>query len=197
MSDTQRFEPTDDELLGRFSQDPDGPRGRAAVSTLLGRHQRKVYLWCHRYVRDPEKALDLAQEVLLNAYRALPKFEGRSRFTSWLFAITRNRCLNALAAPGLLVDEEVELEGIADPAAPPEAGLAEQEDEEQLRRLLIEHLDEDERTALWLRCYEHMPVDEIGRVLKLENATGARALLQRARRRLRAALEAQHEGGGS
>jgi len=44
------------------------------------------------------------------------------------------------------------------------------------------------REALWLRCFEHMPVDEIGRVMRLENASGARGLLQRARRKLRAAL---------
>lgn len=110
MTDAAPVEPTDEELLARHAADPGGAAGRAAASTLLGRHQRRVYVWCHRYVRDPERALELAQDVLLKAYRSLGTFAGRSRFSSWLFAIARNRCLNEIAAPGLLRDDEVELD---------------------------------------------------------------------------------------
>jgi RNA polymerase sigma-70 factor (ECF subfamily) len=132
--------------------------------------------------------MDLAQEALLSAYRALPSFQGRSRFSSWLFVITRNCCLKAVAAPSLVRDD-AELEGLPDPAGTPETLFEASQDEERLRRLLMQHLDEDERRALWLRCFERMPVDEISRVMQLENVTGARGLLQRARRKLRSALD--------
>jgi len=180
---------SDEELVQRAVRDHGGPAGRAAASELLGRHRRAVYIWCWRYVRDPDRALDLAQEVLLAAYRALPGFESRSKFGSWLFVIARNCCLKAVRGPSLLRDDEAEIDDLPHPDGDPQRLVERHEDEERLRRLLVDHLDEDERRALWLRCFERMPVEEIGRVMRLENATGARALLQRARRRLRAALD--------
>jgi RNA polymerase sigma-70 factor, ECF subfamily len=181
--------PDDDRLFEIAVGDPGSAAGREAASQLLGRHQRQVYLWCRRYVREHERALDLAQEVLLSAYRAMPGFEGRARFSSWLFAIARNKCLNAVAARRLLVDDDADPDAQPDASPAPEADLELQQDEERVRRLLIEHLDETEREALWLSCFERMPVDEISRVLRLDNATGARGILQRARRKLRASLD--------
>lgn len=188
MTAAPRPDPTDEELLARHAADPEGVGGRAAASTLLGRHQQRVYVWCHRYVRDPERALELSQDVLLKAYRSLGTFAGRSRFSSWLFAIARNRCLNEIAAPSLVRDDDVELDALPSTDGTPERMLEELQDEEWLRRLLAEHLEDDERRALWLRCFERLPVEEITLVMRLENATGARGLLQRARRKLRAAL---------
>jgi RNA polymerase sigma-70 factor (ECF subfamily) len=182
-------EPTDEELVARCLADPDGAAGRAAASLLLGRHRTRVYVWCHRYVRDPERALELAQDVLLKAYRSLGSFAGRAKFGSWLFAIARNRCLNELAAPSLVRDDGFDLDTLPSTDGTPERMLEELQDEEALRRLLAEHLDDDERRALWLRCFERLPVEEITVVMHLDNATGARGLLQRARRKLRAALE--------
>jgi DNA-directed RNA polymerase specialized sigma24 family protein len=54
------------------------------------------------------------------------------------------------------------------------------------------HLAPLEQEALWLRCVERMPVDEITRVLGIEGSTGARAVLQSARRKLRAVLDRAH-----
>ncbi len=104
--------------------------------------------------------------------------------------IARNRCLNAVVAPALLRDDDA-LESL--PASDPDPAQAWQEraDEERLRELMARHLDADEREALWLRCFERLPVDEITRIMALDSATGARGLLQRARRRLRAALDAR------
>jgi len=126
---------------------------------------------------------------MLSAYRSLASFEGRSRFTSWLFVIARNRCLNAVTAPALLRDENTEPDQVAVTDDDPARRFEESQDEDRLRQLMIEHLDPSEREALWLRCFERMPVEEIGEVMRLDNATGARALLQRARRKLRSALE--------
>lgn len=186
---TPGTEDDDPQLLERARRDPAGDDGRAAASELLRRHQRQVYVWCFRYVRDHERAIELAQDVLLSAYRALHTFEGRSQFGSWLYTIARHRCLRAVRAPRLVRDDDVELDALPHPDGNPERMFEDQQGEERLRRLVMEHLDPDERTALWMRCFERLPVEEIGRVLQVEHASGARALLQRARRKLRTALE--------
>ena len=84
----------DRELVERARALPASPEGRAAAGELLRRYRRQVYMWCFRYVRDHERALDMAQDVLLSAYQRLGEFEGRAAFSSWLFVIARNRGLN-------------------------------------------------------------------------------------------------------
>jgi RNA polymerase sigma-70 factor (ECF subfamily) len=183
----------DEALVEEARRNPQGAAGRAAASELFRRYQRRIYLWCYRYVRDPERALDLAQEVMVNAWRALPTFQGRSRFAVWLFVISRNRCLNAVTAPALLGDEDLAPDQLPAAGSDPAEQLAQLQDEEAVRRSMIRHLDEQEREALWLRCFERMPVESITRAMRLSSASGARGLLQRARRKLRAALEAQSD----
>lgn len=188
MSDQAPGQRPDEELVSIAARDPQSREAQAAASELFGRYQQRVYLWCYRYVRERERALDLAQEVLASAWRALPGFRHGSRFSWWMFVITRNRCLNAVQAPSLLRDEGADLEGVAAPDLDPAVEYEQTRDEEGVRQLMMEHLDEQERVALWLGCFERMPVDGITRALNLTNVTGARALLQRARRKLRAAL---------
>lgn len=189
MSDRERPEPADEALIAAFQAAPASDAGREAASALLARHQRSVYVWCLRYTKDHEAACDLAQDVLLRAYRSLERFRGASAFSSWLFVIARNRCLNAVRRPGLLRDEEADPELIAaDPDSGPDTELEERESNETMRRLIEECLDETERRALMLRCHERLPVVEITALLEIRSASGARGVLQNARRKLRAAL---------
>lgn len=182
-------ERSDETLVADALRDPESPRSREAASELLGRYQRRVYLWCWRYVRDPDRALDLAQEVLMNAYRSLHTFQSRAKFSSWLFVVARNRCLNAVTAPSLLRDDAAELDALPGSAPDPAEAFERELDERTLRELMEKHLSPEEREALWLRCFEKLPVDEITRVMGLGSASGARGLLQQARRHLRAALD--------
>jgi RNA polymerase sigma factor (sigma-70 family) len=71
--------------------------------------------------------------------------------------------------------------------------LEEREDEKRILALIRSKLEPNEQRVIWLRCFERMPVDEITRVLGLESASGARGLLQKARRRLRNALRERQE----
>jgi RNA polymerase sigma factor (sigma-70 family) len=181
-------EPSDEVLLAVYQQDPDGDAGHRAVARLLDRYRDRVYGWCWRHVRQRELALDLAQDVLLAAYRNLGSFGERARFSSWLFAIARNRCLSELRKQQP-AQEDVELLAlVADPRPGPDRVLLERADEERLLAAIRCHLTPLEQDALWLRCLEQLPVDEITRLLDIREQTGARAVLQRARRRLRAAL---------
>lgn len=186
----------DEELARRAQADPQGPAGRAAAGELLGRYTERVYRYCRRMVRDPDRARDLAQDAVMDALRGLPRFEARARFGSWLYAIVRNRCRTALRPRSLTRDEGVETDELPAAGGDPETLWAEREGEEALERMVAAHLEPVEQDALWLRCVERLPVDEITALLALTNATGARGVLQTARRKLAAALGRGRAGGG-
>jgi RNA polymerase sigma-70 factor (ECF subfamily) len=183
--------PSDHELLEAALADPAGTTGRRAASDLLGRYQRPIYVWCLRYVEDHDRAVEMAQDVLMRAYRRLDSFRGRSKLSSWLYIIARNTCLNELERPALLRDEGVEPDRLRSSARDPEQQLLDGMAEEELLTLIREKLDPREQRALWLRCFERMPVDAITQVLAVDDRSGARSVLQSARRKLRAALEAR------
>jgi RNA polymerase sigma-70 factor (ECF subfamily) len=178
----------DADLVRTIRSGKNSDAGRAAANELLGRYRRAVYLWCFRYVRDHERALDLSQDVFLRAWRGLDAFGGRAGFSSWLFAITRNRCLDEVKRVDVFADDESDIEKLPAVGANPALQLEERESEEEIYELMITALEPLERWTLWLRCFERMPVDEISRVLGIDQASGARGILQKARRKLRAAL---------
>lgn len=179
---------TDEALAERYRLGPATPAGRDAARELFERYRERVYLWCARRVRNHEEAMDLAQDVLVSAYRALGGFEGRSRYSTWIFAIARNRCLRALRPVALLRDDAVEVDALASAGDDPLERFAAGEGEDRLLALMREVLEPREQQALWLRCVERLPVDEVTRHLAIEGASGARSVLQSARRKLRAAL---------
>lgn len=178
-----------DEHLLRIAQgEGDAARRRAAATELVTRYRDAVYLWCFRYTRDRDHALDLSQDVMATVWEKIGTFEGRSKFSSWLFAVTRNRCIDASRRVDLLEDE-FELGEIRDPSPLPDAMLEAGRDEDWLLRTIRAELEPQEQQAIWLRCVERMPVDDVTRILGVDGASGARGVLQRARRKLRAALE--------
>jgi RNA polymerase sigma-70 factor, ECF subfamily len=179
----------DDAELVRLAQGTSGTREHDdAVAALCHRYQDRVYLWCLRHTGRREQAIDLAQETLLAALRSLPGFDGRAKFSSWLFAIARNRCVSVIRRRTVWTDPDVELDDLRGPAPDPADLVAELDDEERALEFLNRVLDDEERLAFWLRYYEGFPVDEITRRMELHTSSGARGLLQRARRKLDAAL---------
>ena len=160
---------------------------RQAASRLLARHQDRVYVWCYRYVRDHERALEMAQEVLLKAFRGLPRYEPRARFSTWLYTITRNCCLGELRKPTLVEALDFELDALQSARPGPAQSLAEKE----LWRLIDHTLDPQEKEALQMRCFEGLSVDAITEFMKIKTSSGARGVLQRARRKLQTALDEQ------
>lgn len=176
---------SDEELVRIAQAAPDTLEGRRATSDLFRRYEGRLYSWCYLQVRDRERALDLMQESCLAALRALPRFEGRSRFSSWLFAIARYQFLGSLRAAKLPIDPEVEMDRL--PAIVPlvEDDYIRREGHTRLMALVEQTLEPLEHLALWLRCMDSMSVGEITRRLGLDSKSGARGLLQTARRKLR------------
>ena len=77
------------ETLVRRAQDGDA----VAFEELLRKCYRDIYRWALVQTGDPDDADDVVQEVLLRLHRRLRSYRGRSRFTTWLFQITRNAAL--------------------------------------------------------------------------------------------------------
>lgn len=196
MSRQEEIRAKIDGELVRIACDPaDEAAGRRAAAELLGHYRGRVYAWCLRHLGDHEQALDMAQEVLLKAWRSLPAYRGDSPFVAWLWTIARNRCLSSLRRPRVLIEEGYDGLEAGDPR--PDEALEQKLDEERLTALIETTLEPVERRAIVLRCFERMPVDAITQALDIREKTGARAVLQRARRKLRAALaDAGYEGDG-
>lgn len=177
---------SDSELVREARRDPESDRAREAANILLGRYRTRAYLWCFRVVREHEQALDLAQDALLSAWRGLPGFDERAQFSSWLFAIVRNRCLSAVRPRVNRRDESVDPDDLLADGRDPLDVLADQQEESAVLEAIRTDLDPVEQEALWLRAVERLPVDEITRLLGLRTASGARGVLQSARRKLKA-----------
>jgi RNA polymerase sigma-70 factor (ECF subfamily) len=69
---------------------------RRALELLLDRHADRVHAVCRRIVLDPEDALDATQEALIAIARGVGRFDGRSRFTTWIYRVATNAALDEL-----------------------------------------------------------------------------------------------------
>lgn len=179
---------SDEELVRWIQSDPRGAAARTAASQLFGRYLDPVFGWCYRWVRDRDRAMDLAQDVLTAAWESLPRFHGDSRFGTWLYAIARHKCWNAMRPTRREWVRDLEEDALVDGRPSPEEMVNLIEEEERTRQLFEEVLSPLESTAMWLRCFEGLAVDEITRLLDIRGASGARGVLQTARRRLRAGM---------
>jgi RNA polymerase sigma-70 factor (ECF subfamily) len=149
----------DDAQLVRLAQ----AGSREAFDVIVRRHQRQLYQLCYRFVGSHEDAADLAQDAFVRAYRAIQSFKGQSAFSTWLYRIGVNVCLNrkALKSPRFEPLHAVE------PVARSEhADVALLRGERAARvRAAIARLPPRQRATLILRTYQDLPHDEIARIL--------------------------------
>ncbi len=184
---------SDEALVLAVQSDPASEEGRRASSVLLLRWRERIFGWCWRMVRDRELALDLTQECLLRVHRGLPRFESRASLSSWIFMIARNRCRSAMRARPLRRDDDVQPDELDGWLAGPEESAEQRMRLQQVLSAMNSALSPLERRALWLRAGEGVHVEEITRLMRLDGASGARSLLQTARKKLHAALAPDFE----
>jgi RNA polymerase sigma-70 factor (ECF subfamily) len=162
---------------------------RAALERLVARVQLRVRAWAARFSDDEDTADDVAQEVLISLSAKVHRFDGRSRFATWLFSVTRNVALSRRRR------EEHRAELLAP------ASTAERSEESA-------DLDAAALAALVLRYFEALPAKqrlifeladirghtpaEIARELGMEAVT-VRSHLFKARRAIREKMLKHHE----
>jgi RNA polymerase sigma factor (sigma-70 family) len=91
MGETHK-ELADKDIVKKLQETSD----RAYFERLYSRHAQKVFWRCMSYLRNKEDAEDATQEIWVKTYFALEKFEQKSLFTTWLYRITANHCVNCL-----------------------------------------------------------------------------------------------------
>jgi RNA polymerase sigma-70 factor (ECF subfamily) len=175
--------PTDPDLVlvGEFAS------GQAdAFDRLFERYSSYVYNTCLSIIGDPDDARDAMQDTFVQLYRSLPKFRGQSKFSTWLYRITVNKCRDRLRARPRWESTD-SLEWVAEPDGEESDGLL----EEQVRQTMMK-LKADYRTVLALYYFQQLSYDEIAECLGC-SLDLVRIRLHRARKAFRLAYG---DGGG-
>ena len=161
----------------------------AAFESLVTAYERRVYSLALRSTGSEADAADITQEVFLRAYRSLDTFRGESGFSTWLYRITVNLCVDLARQnnPAESLDDEQALEAPETRGAyQPETALANSE----LRRELdaaLSLVSEEHRKIVILRDVAGMSYADIAAALELEEGT-VKSRLARARAALRKIL---------
>ena len=138
---------------------------REAFDELVLRHQRHVYQLCYRFTGNHEEASDLAQDVFIRAYRGLAGFKRQASFSTWLYRIGVNVCLNQIGSRAnsrmVALENADRIDAHAERA---DVALAREEQAAEVRAA-IRRLPPKQRAALILRAYHELPHDEIAKIL--------------------------------
>ena len=170
-----------------------------AFRMLFDKYKQPVINYCYRYCGHPAVAEELAQETFLRVYKASASYRAKARFSTWLFKIATNVCLNEIRRPVHRARiESMDQPGREEcdapretPAAPeesmPDALLEAHQDQFMVRRAMG-RLPETQRAALLLRATEGFSYQEIGRQLN-RSENHVKTLIHRGRQKLRKILE--------
>jgi len=159
-----------------------------AYGVLVETYKRKVFNMVYSLTLNREVADDLAQEVFIKAYYAIPKFKGKAAFSTWLHQITVNHTKDFLRKSSrmrLVPFEETK----ADLSTHEDETEKREREEEQAQKKKIVHeaiatLSGKYRIILSLRDIQGLPYDEISRVLNISPGT-VDSRLHRARKMLK------------
>jgi RNA polymerase sigma-70 factor (ECF subfamily) len=166
-------------------------RGDAsAFEALVNMHAKLVYNLAFRVVNDQHEAEDLAQEAFLRAWRALPRFRGQARFSTWLYRIVTNLCYNRLPhlrRELMAVEPDEGAIYLPDERQGVERALISDELNGYLHQAIAE-LPEGYRLLITLRQFQEMSYNEIAETTGMPLGTVKTGIF-RARKLLRNALE--------
>ncbi|HEX3030181.1 MAG TPA: sigma-70 family RNA polymerase sigma factor [Clostridia bacterium] len=172
-----------------------------AFESLVERYQKKVYNIALRITGNSEDAAEIAQEALIRVFRSLKNFKEESSFSTWIFRITTNLCLDEIRKRKnkqvVYINDEIKLDDgevkiqIEDKSPGPE----EKAQTNEVRRIVndaIQSLSEEHRTIIVLRDIEGFSYEEIARIVKCPEGT-VKSRINRARQSLKDILKKKKE----
>jgi RNA polymerase sigma-70 factor (ECF subfamily) len=171
---------------------------RGAFEELVNRYKQPVTNFLYRTLGDPTEAEDLAQNVFLQVYKSAERYKVSAKFTTWLFTIARNLCLNeirrrsrhpaeSLDAPHPEHEDQPQRQFEDSRTSSPPDALLHGELEEKIRRALGE-LPENQRLAILLCRQDELSYEDIARVLGC-SLPATKSLIHRGRETLKQRLK--------
>ncbi|MYH96437.1 MAG: sigma-70 family RNA polymerase sigma factor [Acidimicrobiia bacterium] len=165
---------------------------QAAFDALLRRHYNQIYAVCRRLAGNEADALDATQEALITLVRRIDRFDGRSKFTTWMHRVVVNACLDELRRRGRRpVPTAVEEQPLAAAERPVAEVVADRLDIESA----LAQLPGSFRVPLVLCDQLGMSYEEIAQEMDIPPGT-VRSRISRGRRRLAEVLSGNPEGPG-
>jgi len=133
-----------------------------AFDMLVYRWQQPLFNFCLRYIGDYDTAKDIVQKVFLKIYKTLQSLDDHSRFSSWIFKITRNQCLDEIKRKKF---ENIDChEQLAEETKSQEQTITEKEVSELLKKAL-QKIPEDQREVIVFKIYHDLKFIEIAEIL--------------------------------
>ena len=164
-----------------------------AFEELILKHEKIVYNVALRMMNHSEDAKDISQEVFLKAYKHIVNFDERSAFSTWLYRITTNTCIDEMrkrkGKQSYSLEEELENEDgsmqrqIADEGDTPEESILREEQKSEIIQAL-DNLSEEHKAAVVLRDVKGLSYEEISEILELSLGT-VKSRISRARNQLK------------
>ena len=137
---------------------------KASFDVLVERHRKQVYQVCYRFVGNHEDASELAQDAFVRAYRALRTFKGNSAFSTWLYRIAVNLCLNHVSVKRP-VTEPIEAREYEDSRHERADAAVLRGERAATVRAAIARLPRKQRATMILRIYHELPHEQIAGIL--------------------------------
>ena len=173
----------------------------AAFEELAAGYQKQIFTLAYRMCGNQEDAADMAQEALIKVYRNIDKFKGDSKFSTWLYRVVTNTCLDEMKKMKrkqvYSLDDELETKDgslkrdIEDTAPTPEEKAEQTERSEAIQDALMQ-VSETHRKVLVLRDVQGFSYEEIAGMLECSEGT-VKSRLSRARESLRNVLKENKE----
>ena len=156
-----------------------------AFSYLVEKYQKLVYTLALKLLKRPEDAEELAQDTFIKAYQKLDTYEGKSKFSTWLYSITYNAGISELRK------RRIDFKSLEDQRFSDQDEMkmhdyyseTKKEDQEKYLNLALGKLPEDDQVLVTLYYYENQSMDDISEITGL-TVSNIKVKIHRARKKM-------------
>jgi len=191
-------DPPDETLMLRYQQGD-----RTAFPVLVRRHQQALFNFAFRQVRVPQLAEDVVQETFVRVVQNAADFKHEARFTTWVYTITRNLCIDHIRKRALRkhpsLDESRGEDGdgptLGEQTADPRASVEREATGSELKEriaLAVDKLPDEQREVFLMRELANLPFKEIAEITNVPENT-VKSRMRYALERLQEALAEYEE----